>query len=84
MSVSQILAEFGSGQTQKTLSGDLAYNYAGYEAGVAMSLAAAFSAQGLYVPLYSFTNATFGTSGASGQYGPTLSQVRANVSGTPN
>lgn len=84
MSVSQILAEFGSGQTQKNLAGDLAYNYLGYEVGTTISLGASFSGQDASLPIYSFTTATFGTSGASGQYGPTLSQVRANVSGTPN
>ena len=44
-----------------------------YSAGVA-----AVSAQ-----LYSFTTATFNTSGATGQNGPTLSQARAGMTGTP-
>jgi hypothetical protein len=35
-------------------------------------------------PLYTFTTATFNTGGATGQNGPTLSQARAGMTGTPS
>ena len=34
-------------------------------------------------PLYSFTTATFTPGGATGRYGPTVSQARSGLSGTP-
>jgi hypothetical protein len=43
-----------------------------YSAGVVVSAA-----------LYTFTTATFNTSGATGRNGPTLSQARAGMTGTP-
>ncbi len=37
----------------------------------------------LVLPLYTFTTATFNTGGATGQYGPTISQARSGLAGTP-
>jgi len=81
LSIGQILTEFGIvAGTQKLLSNDL-FPLVGGAAGATCSLGASFSGQSQ--GLYSFTNATFTPGGVTGRYGPSISQARAGLTGTP-
>ena len=82
LSVSQILTEFGiAAGTQKRISNDL-FPLVGGTAGATCSLAASFS--GKSAALYTFTTVTVTPGGATGPYGPTISQIRSGLTGTPS
>lgn len=82
LSISQIFTEFQIAiGTQKLLSNDL-FPLVGGTAGATCSLGASFSGQSSQ-GLYSFTDATFTPGGVTGRYGPSISQARAGLTGTP-